>query len=64
MIETVEHPTIGPVKVIGTPFKFSDTQTSVRLAPPLLGQHTEEILQGELGYDAARIATLRSEKVI
>ena len=37
MIETIEHPTIGPVKVIGTPFKFSDTQTSVRRAPPLLG---------------------------
>ena len=64
MIETIEHPTIGPVKVIGTPFKFSDTQTSVRRAPPLLGQHTEEILLGELGYDAARITALRSEKVI
>ena len=64
MIETVEHPTPGPLKVIGTPFKFSDTPTSVRRAPPLLGEHTDEILQTELGYDAARIAKWRSEKVI
>ena len=48
----------------GIPTKFSDTPASVRRAPPLLGQHTEEILQGELGYDAPRIAALRSEKVI
>ncbi|MDP1718343.1 MAG: CoA transferase, partial [Burkholderiales bacterium] len=41
MVETVEHPAIGALKVIGTPFKFSDTPTSVRLAPPLLGEHTE-----------------------
>ena len=64
MIETVEHPSIGALKVIGTPFKFSDTPTSVRRAPPLLGQHTDEILREELGLDAARIAQLRAEKVI
>jgi len=64
MIETVEHPSIGPLKVIGTPFKFSDTPTSLRRAPPLLGQHTDEILREELGLDAARIAQLRAEKVI
>ena len=64
MIEKVEHPTLGEVKLIGTPFKFSDTKTSVRRAPPTLGEHTEEILQSELGYDAAKIAALRSEKVL
>jgi crotonobetainyl-CoA:carnitine CoA-transferase CaiB-like acyl-CoA transferase len=64
MIETVDHPTIGALKVIGTPFKFSDTPTSVRRAPPLLGQHTDEILREELGLEAARIAQLRAEKVI
>jgi crotonobetainyl-CoA:carnitine CoA-transferase CaiB-like acyl-CoA transferase len=64
MIETVEHPEIGPLKVIGTPFKMSGTPTSVRRAPPRLGEHTEEILKGELGYDAARIAELRAQKVI
>ena len=64
MVETVEHPTVGALKLIGTPFKFSATPTSVRRAPPVLGQHTDEILQHELGYDAARIAELRRDKVI
>jgi len=64
MIETVEHPALGPLKVIGTPFKFSATPTSVRRAPPTLGQHTDEILQHELGYDDARIAALRQDNVI
>jgi formyl-CoA transferase len=64
MIETVEHPTLGVVKVIGTPFKFSDTPTSVRRAPPLLGEHTAAILHEELCYDDAKIAALRRDKVI
>jgi glutaryl-CoA transferase len=64
MVETVEHPTVGALKLIGTPFKLSDTPASIRRAPPLLGQHTEEILRGELGYDDARIAALRRDKVI
>jgi crotonobetainyl-CoA:carnitine CoA-transferase CaiB-like acyl-CoA transferase len=64
MIETVEHPTIGALNMLGIPFKFSDTKPSVRHAPPTLGQHTEEILSGELGLDAAAIAQLRADKVI
>ncbi len=64
MIETVEHPALGALRLIGTPFKFSATPTSVRRAPPTLGQHTEEILRSELGYDDARIAGLRQDKVI
>jgi succinate--hydroxymethylglutarate CoA-transferase len=64
MVETVEHPAIGALKMLGIPFKFSDTQPSVRRAPPTLGQHTEEVLTGELGLDAAAIAQLRADKVI
>jgi succinate--hydroxymethylglutarate CoA-transferase len=64
MIETVEHPTIGPLRLIGTPFKFDGTPTSIRRAPPTLGQHTEEILRDELGLSDERIAELRAEKVI
>jgi crotonobetainyl-CoA:carnitine CoA-transferase CaiB-like acyl-CoA transferase len=64
MIETVDHPTVGALKVIGTPFKFSGTPTAVRRAPPTLGQHTDEVLAGELGMNAADIAALRAEKVI
>jgi succinate---hydroxymethylglutarate CoA-transferase len=64
MIETVEHATIGELKLVGMPYKFSDTPASVRLAPPTLGQHTEEILRDELGLDAADIAALRGQKVV
>ena len=44
MVETVEHPDVGALKMLGIPFKFSDTPASVRRAPPVLGQHTEEML--------------------
>jgi succinate---hydroxymethylglutarate CoA-transferase len=63
MVETVPHPTIGDLKMLGIPFKFSDTPAAVRRPPPLLGEHTDEVL-GELGIDAAAIAKLRSEKVV
>src|SRR5215469_9187735 len=63
MIETVQHPTIGDLKLLGIPFKFSDTPAAVRRPSPTLGQHTDEIL-GELGMDARAIAKLRAEKVV
>jgi succinate---hydroxymethylglutarate CoA-transferase len=63
MIETVEHPTIGALKMLGIPFKFSDTECSVQRAPPTLGQHTDEILI-ELGHDAGAIASLRQDKIV
>ena len=64
MIETVQHPAIGELKLVGMPYKFSDTPAAVRRAPPTLGEHTEEILREELGLDAAAIAALRSGKVV
>jgi crotonobetainyl-CoA:carnitine CoA-transferase CaiB-like acyl-CoA transferase len=63
MIESVEHATIGPMKVLGLPIKLSDTPGSVRTAPPTLGQHTTAILS-ELGLDTSEIETLRQQKVI
>src|SRR6478672_11818175 len=64
MIETVEHPTVGALKMLGIPFKFSDTPASVPCAPPTLGQHTDEILRSELGLDDDAIAQLRREKTV
>ncbi len=64
MVTSVEHPTAGTVKMLGIPFRFSDTPPSIRRAPPLLGQHTEAVLREELGFSDARIDALRQEKVI
>jgi len=64
MIATAEHPTIGALKMLGIPFKFSDTACAVRRPPPLLGEHSEEILAAELGLDATAIGALRRDKVI
>ena len=52
MIEEVEHPVAGRVRTLGFPLKMSDTPPRVRLAPPLLGQHSSEILR-ELGMDGS-----------
>jgi succinate--hydroxymethylglutarate CoA-transferase len=64
MVETVAHPAIGDLKLTGMPYKFSGTPASVRRPPPLLGEHTEEILRDELGLDAAAITALRGDGVI
>jgi crotonobetainyl-CoA:carnitine CoA-transferase CaiB-like acyl-CoA transferase len=63
MIPEVMHPTVGPVRVIASPVKLSETSSSVRTAPPVMGQHTDAVL-GELGYDRNRIDALRSAGVI
>src|SRR5688572_20263649 len=64
MVRTVKHPKAGDLKMLGIPFRMSGTPPSIRRAPPLLGEHTDEILSAELGLSAQRIAQLRAEKII
>jgi crotonobetainyl-CoA:carnitine CoA-transferase CaiB-like acyl-CoA transferase len=64
MVETVQHPTAGEVKVLGMPYRFSDTPPSIRRVPPTLGQHTEQVLGEALGLSAERIAELRAQKIV
>ena len=58
-----DHPSFGPIKVVGFPYQFSGTPASLRRAAPEFGQHTEEILL-ELGYTWEDIAQLREAEVI
>jgi len=64
MIAELEHTTIGPLKMLGVPVKLSGTPGAIRTPPPRLGEHTDAVLQRDLGFDADAIARLRSQKVI
>jgi formyl-CoA transferase len=64
MLVEVEHPTAGTVPMAGIPVKFSATPASVRLPPPLLGQHTEEVLKSWLGMVDKAISELKRKTVI
>jgi len=54
------HPLAGRVPLVGNPIHASATPPIYERAPPLLGEHTEEVLRERLDYDAARIAALRA----
>jgi formyl-CoA transferase len=60
----VEHTTAGTIRFPGFPYKFSATPAQVDLAPPLLGQHTREVLQELLGYSPERVADFESQGVV
>ncbi len=64
MVVQVPHPTAGTIRMAGLPVKFSGTPASIRLAPPLLGQHTAEVLRSWLKLDDSAIDDLKSKGVI
>jgi len=64
MVVEVKHPTAEKLKLIGIPVKYSETPGSVRLPPPLLGQHTQEIISDLLGYSKEEVNALRKEGVV
>ena len=63
MVVERPHPRLKSVKMTGVPLKLSATPGEAGSAPPLLGQHTEEVLRG-LGYDADQCAEFKRRGVI
>jgi crotonobetainyl-CoA:carnitine CoA-transferase CaiB-like acyl-CoA transferase len=60
LIVQIEHPAVGSAKSIANPIRFSNTPVSYRLPPPLLGEHTVEILHS-LGYTAEEAKSVAAE---
>jgi crotonobetainyl-CoA:carnitine CoA-transferase CaiB-like acyl-CoA transferase len=59
----VDHPTAGAIELVGPPFKLNSAALGPSTPPPLLGQHTDEVLR-ELGVDDERLASLEERGVI
>ncbi len=62
-IET-EHPTAGTVRLTGFPYKLSQTPAEVHHPPPLLGEHSEEILVAMLGYSPDEVSEMKEQGAI
>lgn len=63
MVVELPHPAMGTVRLLGLPVKLSETPGAIRLAPPLLGQHTDEVLR-EIGVADDELCRLRERGVI
>ena len=63
MFQEIPHPTLGTVKQLGLPIKFSRTPGGLDRPPPLLGEHNEEIL-ASIGFSAAEIQDLKTSDII
>ncbi len=61
--QSVTHATAGPIPTIASPLRLSDTPVAYRHAPPVLGQHTQDVLS-EIGMSAVEIATLAAKGII
>ena len=63
MVVELPHPAMGTVRLLGLPVKLSETPGAIRVAPPLLGQHTDEVLR-EIGVTGDELRRLRERGVI
>lgn len=63
LVIEIDHPEAGRIKMLGTPFKLSETPGKIRTPPPIRGQHTYEILR-ELGYNDEEITALKNKHVV
>ena len=63
MIVPVPHPKVPDLKMVRGPFVFSDASNCSQVPPPMLGQHTDEVLR-ELGYSEAEISSYHESKIV
>ena len=64
LVRTLQHPLDAALPTVANPVRFSATPVEYNMSPPMLGQHTDEILGEWLGYSAEAIADLRESGVI
>lgn len=64
MIVEIDHPKRGRIKLLNTPYKFSETPANIRTRPPLYAEHTREVLSTVLNYADEEIDHLLQEKAI
>jgi formyl-CoA transferase len=64
MVAEVPHPTAKTVKMVASPMKFQETPCEITRHPPLLGEHTEEILREKFGYNSKKIEEFRQQGII
>ncbi|KAJ3288323.1 hypothetical protein HK104_008238 [Borealophlyctis nickersoniae] len=64
MIQEIDHPRAGKIRLTGIPVKYGHTKPSIRLPPPTLGQHTREVLEGFLGYEREEVERFVKEGVV
>ena len=64
MVDTWQHPVQPDLRLVASPLKMSRTPVRQDLPPPLLGQHTQDVLTGVLGYGPTQLQALREKGVI
>jgi formyl-CoA transferase len=64
VVRTLPHPTAGELRVVAPPFSLSESEVGPRSAPPLLGQHTADVLRDVLGRSDDEIGALRADGAI
>ncbi|HEX7888713.1 MAG TPA: CaiB/BaiF CoA-transferase family protein [Ramlibacter sp.] len=64
MVHRWQHPLAGEVDLVASPLKLSATPVRTEMPPPLLGQHTQEVLREILGWDDAQVGALRAKEIL
>jgi len=63
MVKQMDHEACGPIKMVNTPVKYSESKPSIRSVPPMLGQHTDEVLR-DIGMSESQIEALKAEGAV